>query len=547
MTMRRQVAPTLAARVEESTEADGRDPTLAEVLEYQAARRANHSAVVCGEQVHTFRSLNHAANRVANALSASGVLPGHRVAFWGRSCLEAIELVFGAAKAGVIPVMVNWRLGPREGGFILADSRSRLVVVDTDVAVAIGTDLQSMPDGITVLQTGSGETYEAWRDGASDRAPAPRSTRVRDEALQLYTSGTTGHPKGVLLTAANCQSSIAAHCEALRMGDDAVQLIALPLFHIGGLVLALASVGAGSTTLLVADADPFRLLTAIRQHGVTHLPTVPTMLADLLDAAEREGARLPTLRTICYGSAPMPESVLRRAISMLDADLLTGYGMTETTATVTFLDFDDHRQAQRHDAPEHVRRRLHSVGRTGPFAAIKIIDPATLQECPRGVHGEVLVRGPQVMKGYWNRNADNDATLLPGGWIRTGDGGFLDRDGYLFLTDRIKDMIISGGENVYPAELENVVAGMAGIAEVAVIGVPDDRWGETPKVMAVRRAGADLTTADVLAHCRARLAHYKCPSTVEWLDELPRTASGKVLKHVLRERDRTAETDHGRI
>lgn len=536
--MPRRAEPTLATGVEESTEAGGRTPTLANVLEHQAARRANHSAFVCGEQVHTFRTLNYAANRVANALYANGVLPGGRVAFWGRNCLEAIELVFGAAKAGVVPVMVNWRLGPREGGYILADSRSRIVVVDADVAAAIGTDLQSMPDGITVLRTGSGGTYEIWRDEASKRASAPPPTGLRDEALQLYTSGTTGHPKGVLLTETNCQSSVRVHCEALRMGEDTVQLIALPLFHIGGLVLALASVSAGSTTVVAADADAYRLLATIRQHGVTHLPTVPTLLADVLDAAEQEGVRLPTLRAICYGSAPMPESLLRRAISTLDAELLSGYGMTETTATVTFLDFRDHRQAERHDAPEHVRERLHSVGRAGPFAAIKIVDPETLEECPRGVHGEVLIRGPQIMKGYWNRNADNDATLLPDGWIRTGDGGYLDEDGYLFLTDRIKDMIISGGENIYPAELENVIAGMCGIDEVAVIGVPDERWGETPKVVAVRRAGSDLTSADVVAHCRARLAHYKCPTTVEWVDELPRTASGKVLKHVLRARER---------
>ena len=327
----------------------------------------------------------------------------------------------------------------------------------------------------------------------------------------------------------------------LEMDEHTVQLIALPLFHIGGLILALTSLLAGSVTILASNGDPRLMVKMIREERVSHLPTVPTLLASLLEEAESEPASLRSLRAICYGSAPMPEGLLQRAMSMLRADLLSGYGMTETTATVTFLQFHDHQAANRPDATAAERQRLKSAGRVGPGAEIMIVDPQTFDEVPPGCHGEVLVRGTQVMAGYWDRHHGNADVVSPQGWIRTGDGGYIDEDGYLFLTDRIKDMIITGGENVYPAEIEAVVADMPGIVEAAVIGVPDDRWGETPKLFAVRTPGAVVTEMAIMNKCRNALAHFKCPSAVQWVDELPRNASGKVLKHILRQQSRDSD------
>lgn len=510
--------------------------TLAQLVEVQASKRPGHTAFTGADHVLTYAELDGAANRVANGLRTSGVGAGDRVAYWSRNSVEFFEILFGAAKLNVPPVALNWRLNPREVAFVLNDSAAKVLVVGEsfmDMYAQIADDLVHRP---TVLVLGPEGTYSGWRD-AQSAEPVRVPCEPGDVALQLYTSGTTGTPKGVMLTHRNWSTAVQAHADKYDLDETSVQILPLPVFHIGGLLLGLLSAVAGATTVVMPEADPVAMLEVVEDRAITHVPIVPALLGPFLDLAGSRGTDLSTIRTVFYGSAPMPESLLRRAMTAMKANYMSGFGMTETTAAVTFLTFTDHRLP--HDsetADSSLLRRLRSVGRPAPQAELRIVDPATLQDRETGARGEVLVRGDLVMAGYWKRPEESARALLPEGWLRTGDGGYLDEEGYLFLTDRIKDMIISGGENIYPAELENVLSALPGVREVAVIGISSDRWGETPRAIVVRDPDVPLAEQDVIAHCRQHLASYKCPTSVRWEDALPRTPSGKVMKHLLRER-----------
>jgi len=512
--------------------------TISRLIGERAQSHGDKVALIGGDRHTTYGELDAAARRVAHGLRGSGVGGGDRVAYWSKNAPEFFELLFGAAHLNAPLVVLNWRLAAREVAYILGDCQARVLVIGGSFVPLLKEIRHELRPDLMVLVLE--DTYPQWRDRQLAGEIANPST-PQDVALQLYTSGTTGRPKGVQLTHRNLSVAVATHQGVYDLDDRSVQLMPLPLFHIGGLLLGLLSTVAGSATVVMAEADPAAMLRLTTAHRVTHLPAVPALLAPYLALAtggpDRAAPDLSSIRTVFYGSAPMPESLLRTALAaMPGARFMSGFGLTETTAAVTFLTFADHELPDEPAAAATMIRRLRSAGRAAPTAQLRIVDPDTLAERPPGEHGEVLVRGELVMKGYWNRPADTARAMLADGWFRTGDGGYLDPEGYLFLTDRIKDMIISGGENVYPAELENVLAGLPGVREVAVIGVPHERWGESPKALVVAEPAARLTEAEVIAHCRAHLAGYKCVTAVEWVQELPRTPSGKVMKHVLRER-----------
>jgi acyl-CoA synthetase (AMP-forming)/AMP-acid ligase II len=514
--------------------------TLSQLITERGRAHGNRDAVVGDGRRYTYAQLDRAANRIGHGLRATGVAAGDRVAYWAKNTPEFFEILFGASRLNAPLVVLNWRLAPREVAYILNDCRARVLVLGagfTGMLDEIRADLR--PDLLVLVLDGDHDgdvAYARWRDGQpADEIGNP--SEPGDVALQLYTSGTTGRPKGVQLTHHNCAVAVDTHQGVYDLEDSSVQLLPLPVFHIGGLLLGLLGVVAGACTVVAAEAVPADMLALTAAHRVTHLPAVPALLAPYLALAAADGVDLSSIRTVFYGSAPMPESLLRTAMAALPGvHFMSGFGMTETTAAVTFLSFADHDLSEDQTGAAAKIQRLRSVGRVAPTARLRIVDPETLRERAQGEHGEVLVRGELVMKGYWNRPEDTSRAMLANGWFRTGDGGYLDQDGYLFLTDRIKDMIISGGENVYPAELENVIAGLPGVREVAVIGIPHERWGETPKALIVTEPSTGLTEHQVIDHCRAHLAGYKCPTSVVWVDPLPRTPSGKVMKHVLRER-----------
>jgi long-chain acyl-CoA synthetase len=342
-------------------------------------------------------------------------------------------------------------------------------------------------------------------------------------------------PKGVLTTQRNLAAAT-LNVPAWRFDEASVSLTPLPMFHIGGIGWTFLGLSQGATTILVSEFDPVAVLDMLESARVTNavfVPTILQMLTSVRDAAERDYSEL---RSIAYGASPITTPVLKAALRTFRCPLFGVYGLTETTGGVVQLDPADHDP----DGPrEHL---LRSAGRPRPWMEMQVVDPASGRELPPGSVGEVWMRGPNVMAGYANRPEETAKALSPDGWLRTGDGGYLDEDGYLFLTDRIKDMIVSGGENVYPVEVEEVLSQHPAVADVTVIGVPDERWGEVVKALVVPCPGATVSADEIVAFARERLAGYKLPRSIDVVDGLPRNAAGKVLKHELRERYRSVPT-----
>jgi acyl-CoA synthetase (AMP-forming)/AMP-acid ligase II len=484
-----------------------------------ADRGPDRPAITCGGRTLSFGGLDARSSQVARALRRAGVRPGDRIGVLSRNRTEYFELLFGAAKAGAVLVGLNWRLAAPEIAAILADADPALLLAGAaERALIPSTDVP-----VIDLDTG----YEAMI-GGEPTSPPDVPTAPDDVVLQLYSSGTTGVPKGACLTHANLAFTPRMGREFYRMGPDSVNLLASPLFHIGGTGYGLTTLGQGGHTILMAEVDPAAILRAIETFGVTHAFLVPAVVRMLVDASRIADTDLSSLQLIAYGGAPMTEPLLRRAIGALGCGFLGVYGMTETAGTVVCLAPADH------DPGGPRAGLLRSVGRALPWHEVRVVDPVTEQESEVNAVGEIWVRSGQNMPGYWRRPEETARTLTPEGWLRTGDAAYRDSEGYLFLHDRIKDMIISGGENIYPAEVENALAGHPGIADLAVIGVPSPRWGETVKAIVVRAEGDASTPEEIIAYARERLARYKCPTSVDFVEVLPRNASGKILKKVLR-------------
>ena len=502
------------------------DVRVADVIRRHAERRPDAVALRDGERELVYGDLDQRSNRLAQALRASGVGAGTRVAYLDRSSPEVIELLFAASKAGAVLVPLNWRLAPPELAAVVADARAPVLIAGPayrEVAEDVLERLSPAPELVVV-----GEAYERWLAAYEPRDPGGRG-QAGDVIVQMYTSGTTGVPKGVLTTHGNL--AVTAQT-SLRWAFDerSVSLTPLPMFHIGGIGWTYCGLWHGATTILVRDFEPTGVLDILERRRVTNAVLVPTMLQMLTavpGAAERDYS---ALRSIAYGAAPITTPVLKATLRTFGCALLGLYGLTESTGGVVALEPEDHDPG---GPREHL---LRSAGRPYPWVELRIADPASGGPVGTDVVGEVWLRGPNVTPGYFNRPAETRAALTPDGWLRTGDGGYVDQDGYLFLTDRIKDMIVTGGENVYPVEVEEALAQHADVAEVAVIGVPHPHWGEAVKALIVPRPGARMEPDDLIAFARERLAGYKLPRSVDFVTELPRTPSGKVLKRELRER-----------
>ena len=330
--------------------------------------------------------------------------------------------------------------------------------------------------------------------------------------MQLYTSGTTGLPKGVMLTNANLSTAIGAAGETFSISPDTVSLVAMPLFHIGGSGWALCAMSRGGRSIILRDVDPPLLLELIATERITEMFVVPAVLMLLLASPSLRTTDLSSLRLIFYGASPISEDVLVKCMAAFGCGFCQVYGMTETTGAITALPFEDHDP----DGPR--RGLLRSAGKPHESVELRVVDPDTGTDADVGAVGEIWTRSPYNMAGYWGKPAETAATIDADGWLRTGDAGYFDAEGYLYLHDRIKDMVVSGGENIYPAEVENVLLSHPAIVDAAVIGVPDEKWGETVKAIVVLAPDTQLDQAAVIAHCRGKLAHYKCPTSVEATD-----------------------------
>ncbi|GAA0233472.1 long-chain-fatty-acid--CoA ligase [Cryptosporangium japonicum] len=504
--------------------ADGtRIERLEDIPRRRAAATPAASAVRTATATTTYAELDRDASRVANALIDAGVGPGDRVAYLGENSAQFLATLYGASKAGAIPTALNFRLAPPEVEYILGDAEPAAIVLGHGHEHLAATARDA---GVGLVVTLAGpDGYDAWVAAASDVDPG-YARDPGETALMFYTSGTTGHPKGIELTGANLGQAVAAMHYLLELDTTSVALAPVPFFHVSGLGLALVAAINGAELLLRNPTSPADLCTILQEYRVSHAVAVPTVIQFLLTLPEVRTGDWSALKYLVYGASPMPEPVLREATAVFGCKFLQSYGLTESTGGVTMLSPADHREA----------RKLRSVGQPMPNVPVRIVDPATLVDVPPGVRGEVLIGGGHVMRRYWRNPAATEAAITPDGWLRTGDGGSFDEDGYLYLHDRLKDMIVSGGENVYPAEVESVLTGHPSVAHVAVVGVPSSRWGETPLAVVVPAAGRTVDAAELIAWARERMAHYKCPSDVVVVDALPLTASGKVLKTSLRSR-----------
>ena len=491
-----------------------------------AATRPDAPALTFADTTLSFADLDRRSSAAADALAAAGVGPGDRVAVLSKNHPVFFELAFACSKVGAILVGLNWRLAPAEIAAIVVDASPKVIVVADEQASLLAVD-SGWSAGTTQLKSLERE-YEDWLATAP---PNERRIEVAadDPVLLLYTSGTTGVPKGVELTNRNTAYTKLLATDVWGFSETSVNLAGMPMFHIGGIGYGMGAMLLGGHTVLLRDLDPATIITAISTHRVTHAFFVPAVIQTILLAPGVEDADLSSLELLVYGASPIGDAVLRRAIEVLGCSFMQNYGMTETAGSIVALHPEDHRPDDADGAA-----LLRSCGRAVPWVEVAIVDPTTRKPVELGAVGEIWTRSPMNMRGYRAKPDETAATMTDDGWLRTGDAAFADAGGYLYLFDRFKDMIVSGAENIYPAEIENVLYDHPAIAEVAVIGVPSERWGETPKAIVVVRAGHVLDAETVIEFARTRLARYKCPSSVDFVDALPRNASGKVLKKELR-------------
>ncbi|MFF2409492.1 long-chain fatty acid--CoA ligase [Streptomyces sp. NPDC058092] len=470
-----------------------------------------------------YAELHDRCTRLAHVLRDAGVCRGDRVAYLGPNHPAFLETLFATGLLGAVFVPLNTRLAVPELLHQLTDSGSRVLVhaVQPDGRVA---DL-AKGTGVTTLlavQAGPGPAYEELL-AAADTDPLDEEVGHEDVCLIMYTSGTTGRSKGAVLTHGNIVWNSLNVLVDTDLAGDEVALVAAPLFHTAALNMScLPTLLKGGTVLLESSFDADRSLRLIERHRVTCMFGVPTMYDAMAAAPGWAGADLSSLRTLLCGGAPVPS---RTARAYLDRELafVQGYGMTETAPGALVLD--------RADSLSHAG----SAGVPHFFTDVRVLRPSGEEAAP-GEKGEVVVAGPNVTPGYWNLPEATAAAFLDGGRFRSGDVATVDADGYVRLVDRLKDMIISGGENIYPAEVEDALLGHPDVAEAAVIGVPDPKWGEVGRAVVVPHPGAALTAEELIAHLEGRLARYKIPRSVVLVPELPRNAAGKLLKQPIRAR-----------
>ena len=504
------------------------DIGLANWFRQRAQRMPERSALDFEGRRWTYQQMQQEIEHCAARLQALGVTRGERVAFLGLNQPMFFFSMFATMRLGAIFVPLNFRLTGPELAFMLNDCTAKVLIVDAQlrpVIAAVRDDLK------TVSALLSAEEPEAWTGGE-----LPATTHVAagedDVAMIMYTSGTTGRPKGAMLTHGNFWWNNTNALHALDIVQDDVSLVAAPVFHIGGLnVTTLVTLQKGGLVVLQRAFDPGKALADIAAHRVTTMFGVPAMFQFMAQHPSFATTDLSTVRVLVVGGAPCPEPVLKAYLAR-HVPMQQGYGLTETAPMVSFL------------APEFALAKVGSSGKPPLFTEVKLVDGKGHEVAEPGAKGEVLVRGPNVTTGYWNLLEATRAAIDEDGWFRTGDVAYLDAEGFLYICDRVKDMIISGGENVYPAEIESGLMRHPAIAEVAVIGEPDEKWGERVVAVAVLKPGHSLTIEELRTFAGEFLARYKLPSRLELVAALPRNATGKLLKYQLRETFAKAGDEH---
>ncbi|MBD2435679.1 long-chain-fatty-acid--CoA ligase [Nostoc sp. FACHB-110] len=505
--------------------------TLADLACIQAEQFSNKTALTCQAKSLTYLQLHTQSNRVANALLAQGIKAQSRVAILAKDSLSSFAILFACAKINAVLVPINWRLAALEISYIITDADVEILFIGAEFHSLVKSIKNELPCLKTIITLEKNEhdwlNYDVWYQQFSDVQPQI-PIEPNDVVVQIYTSGTTGRPKGVQL---GHYSFFAIAKEVVQQNKTWINwratdksLLVIPFFHIGGLWWAIRGLASGAENILLPGFIGIEILAAIEKYQITKICMVPSMIQVLLTEPDCQQTDFSALEYIVYGGSPIAESLLKKAMATFGCQFVQIYGMTETGNCAVTLPANDHTWEN--------PARLKAAGKPFPGVSIAVVNHQK-EALGFGEIGEIWIKSPANMIGYWKLPEATAATLVDG-WIHTGDAGYLDEAGYLYICDRIKDMICYAGENIYPAEIENILSEHTAVAEVAVIGIPDEDWGESIKAIVVLKAGMSATAFDIINFVRGKLADFKLPRSVEFTESLPRTPSGKIQKGQLR-------------
>lgn len=498
--------------------------TFDEYLTYWAGERPDGLALEDGNRRATYADADRITRQLIGFLEAHGIGKGDRIAWLGKNADYYLLLLYACGRVGAVMAPIGWRLAPPEIGYILSDTGAKLVISAAEFLDTAKTVCAGIENGPPVFEASEAFTVASSLEPASYKACGPD-----DPILQLYTSGTTGNPKGVQLSNRNLfalrKPSLEENLPWQNFEPHDCILAAMPIAHIGGTGVAAIAVANGVRINVLGEFTPQGALEGI-EGGATLMFLVPAAIQLMIQHPKAVETDFSNLRYLMYGAAPMPLELLKEAVrTMPTTGFMQVYGMTETCGTISLLPPEDHDLAG--------NQRMRSAGKAVPGVEIQVRGDNNV-ETARGEIGEICILSPSNTAGYWKLDEATAKTIDPDGWLHTGDAGIMDEDGYVYIQDRIKDMIISGGENVYPAEVESAIYGHPSIAEVAVIGIPSEKWGEEVKACIVAKPGMDVDSNEVIAYTRERIAPFKCPKSVDVIPEMPRNASGKILRRQLR-------------
>ncbi len=495
-------------------------------------------AIVFEEKRFTFNQLNERVNRLASALLNLGVQKGDRVAMLQVNTNQCVEAYFAVARIGAIYVPLNFRARGNELTYMLNSSEANTLFVGEryiELANSIRSELPSLKNLISLDSQDDGMLYyeDVMKSASADDIVT--DTGDDDVTILMYTAGTTGFPKGVMLSHNSFSIYVLENVTPADPVSEEGNILTVPLYHVAGIQAMMAAVYGGRTLVMERQFDAKEWMGLVQAEKVGRAMMVPTMLKQLIDNPEFSNHDLSSLKVITYGAAPMPLEVIKRAVELFPGvSFINAFGQTETASTITTVPPEDHDLSGTEEEKAKKLNRLTSIGKPMADVEMKVIDEEG-NDLPQGGVGEIMARGPRVMTGYWKDEEKTEETIDKDGWVHTGDIGYVDEDGYFFLSGRATDMIIRGGENISPEEVEAVLQSHPKLEEVAVIGVPDEEWGEVPMCVAVIKPGETCTAEELMEHCRANLASFKRPRAVVFCDELPRNPMGKIIKKQLRE------------
>ena len=500
--------------------------TIQELFEWRFERTPKSVAHKFLDRETTYEELNIYSNQIANGLITLGCKPDSRIAYYGKNSDYFFEFLVGTLKSNTVAVGVNWRLAPPEVSYVLNDSKSEVLFVGQEFYPIIDQILEELPNVKKVIAVDGNHTkYEdfiSWRDSQESASTGLKSSD-QDDILQLYTSGTTGHPKGVQLTNRNFAAANESIYGIVPFEEGTTNLVCMPGYHVAGTNWGIWGYIFGCRNIIIADIDPGLILELIEQEKIRSTLFVPAVILFLISHPNALSTDFSSLNFVLYGASPIADDTIIKAKEIMQCDLYQVYGLTETTGAITIMMPEDH---------DPKRGKLRSCGKALKGVELKVVDENG-KELKTGEIGQVISKSDLNMKGYWNK-PDATKESIVDGWFYSGDAGYFDEENYLFIHDRVKDMIVSGGENIYPAEVENALMSHEKILDAAVVGIPDEKWGEAVKAFVVL-SDSSLDEDQIISYTRTKIAGYKCPRSINFISELPRNPSGKILRRELRD------------